>query len=87
MSVVAELPQASLGEFGARLTHPDAVVRRIALADFFDELQSEALPWLVWCLRQDPDVTVRVEAAALLVAWEQPEVVSALCGPLRVCLN
>jgi len=65
-----------------RLQHEDAGVRRIALIELADLEDPDALPWLIQALEADPEGDVRAEAARLLEAWEEPQVVSALCKAL-----
>ena len=65
-----------------RLTAEDAGVRRIALIDLADLEEPDGLLWLVDRLGQDPAEEVRAEAARLLEAWEDAEVVQALCEAL-----
>ena len=65
-----------------RLQHADPGVRRIALIELADLEEPEALPWLARALTIDPAAAVRAEAARLLEAWEEPEVVQALCQAL-----
>ena len=62
-----------------RLNDGDAAVRRIALIDLADLEEPDGLPWLTDALLVDPAAEVRAEAARLLEAWEEPEVVQALC--------
>ncbi|RFU45071.1 HEAT repeat domain-containing protein [Paraburkholderia sp. DHOC27] len=66
----------------ARLAADDAAVRRIALLDIADLEEPDLLPALVSALRDDPAAEVRLEAARVLAAWEQEEIVEALCGAL-----
>lgn len=65
-----------------RLADADAGVRRIALIELADLEDPDGLPWLTDALLVDPHVEVRAEAARLLEAWEEPEVVQALCAAL-----
>ncbi|MCO8169121.1 HEAT repeat domain-containing protein [Pseudomonas sp. 21LCFQ02] len=62
-----------------RLEDADAQVRRIALIDLADLEDPDGLGWLTDRLGHDPAASVRAEAARLLEAWEEPEVVQALC--------
>ncbi|NTX31595.1 HEAT repeat domain-containing protein, partial [Burkholderia pyrrocinia] len=66
----------------ARLSAPDASVRRIALLELADLEESDLVPSFVAALRDDPSADVRSEAARVLGAWEQPDVVDALCRAL-----
>jgi HEAT repeat protein len=86
---VSPLPAASLSSVPAeaaallaRLTDPDSTVRRIALFELADLEDSALLPAFVEALREDPSPDVRREAAAVLAAWEQDDVVEALCAAL-----
>lgn len=65
-----------------RLQAVDPGVRRIGLIDLADLEDPEALPWLTDALLADTCDEVRAEAARLLEAWEEPEVVQALCAAL-----
>lgn len=65
-----------------RLEADDAGVRRIALIELADLEDPDALPWLTDALLVDGADEVRAEAARLLEAWEEPEVVQALCAAL-----
>ncbi|MGB3127855.1 MAG: HEAT repeat domain-containing protein, partial [Pseudomonas sp.] len=65
-----------------RLQAPDAAMRRIALIDLADLEDPDGLEWLVDSLRNDSSVDVRAQAATLLEAWEDAEVVQALCEAL-----
>ncbi|UFH51088.1 HEAT repeat domain-containing protein [Pseudomonas sp. KNUC1026] len=65
-----------------RLAASDAGVRRIALMALADLGDPDSLPWLVQAVASDPSASVRAEAAALLEAWDEPEVVHALCVAL-----
>src|SRR5690606_2831935 len=65
-----------------RLADADAGVRRIALIALADLEDPDGLPWLTDAVLVDADATVRAEAARLLEAWEEPEVVQALCAAL-----
>src|SRR5262245_24385381 len=65
-----------------RLTDDDAGVRPIALIELADLEAPDGLPWLTDALVVDPAPEVRAEAARLLEAWEEPEVVQALCAAL-----
>lgn len=65
-----------------RLQASDAGMRRIALIDLADLEDPDGLEWLVDSLRNDPSVEVRAQAATLLEAWEDGEVVQALCEAL-----
>src|SRR5690606_7753432 len=65
-----------------RLEAVDAGVRRIALIELADLEDPDGLPWLTDALVVDPAAEVRAEAARLLEAWEEPEVVQALCAAL-----
>ena len=58
-----------------RLQAPDAGMRRIALIDLADLEDPDGLVWLVDSLRHDPATDVRAQAASLLEAWEEDEVV------------
>ncbi|WP_312155418.1 HEAT repeat domain-containing protein, partial [Pseudomonas sp.] len=71
-----------IAELLPRLNADDAAVRRIALIDLADLEESEGLPWLTDALLVDSSTEVRTEAARLLEAWEQPDVVQALCAAL-----
>ena len=66
----------------AGLAAPDASVRRIALFELADLEDPGLVPAFVAALRDDPSADVRGEAARVLGAWEQPDVVDALCGAL-----
>ncbi|WP_455733841.1 HEAT repeat domain-containing protein, partial [Burkholderia stabilis] len=66
----------------ARLAAPDASVRRIALLELADLEDPDLVPSFVAALRDDPSADVRGEAARVLGAWEQPDVVDALCRAL-----
>ncbi|WP_202755269.1 HEAT repeat domain-containing protein, partial [Burkholderia cenocepacia] len=66
----------------ARLAAADASVRRIALLELADLEAPELVPSFIAALRDDPSADVRSEAARVLDAWEQPEVVDALCHAL-----
>jgi len=66
----------------ARVAAPDASVRRIALLELADLEDSDLVPIFVAALRDDPCADVRGEAARVLAAWEQPDVVDALCHAL-----
>ena len=57
-------------------------MRRIALIELADLEEPEALPWLARALTGDAAAAVRAEAARLLEAWEEPDVVQALCQAL-----
>ena len=65
-----------------RLEAADAGVRRIALIELADLEDPDGLPWLTDALLVDAADEVRSEAARLLEAWEEPEVVQALCAAL-----
>ncbi|MFS2128121.1 HEAT repeat domain-containing protein, partial [Pseudomonas sp. Pseusp97] len=65
-----------------RLQDADAGVRRIALIELADLEEPDGLPWLAHALNHDDAASVRAEAARLLEAWEEPEVVDALCRAL-----
>src|SRR5688572_6864723 len=65
-----------------RLQNDDSGVRRIALIDLADLEEPDALPLLTESLLNDLDADVRGEAARLLAAWEEPEVIEALCQAL-----
>lgn len=65
-----------------RLSDPDPVVRRIALLDIADLEDETLLPAISHALGHDTSIKVRSEAAHVLAAWEQPEVVAALCKAL-----
>jgi HEAT repeat protein len=65
-----------------RLRDEDPVVRRIALIELADLEEPEGVFWLMEGLRHDPAAEVRTEAARLLEAWEEVEVVQALCQAL-----
>ena len=65
-----------------RLDATDAGVRRIALIELADLEDPDGLPWLTDALLVDAADEVRAEAARLLEAWEEPEVVQALCAAL-----
>ncbi|CAB3754017.1 HEAT repeat domain-containing protein [Paraburkholderia solisilvae] len=66
----------------ARLAAGDAAVRRIALLDLADLEDAALVPAFVAVLRDDPAAEVRREAAGVLAAWEQRDVVEALCNAL-----
>ena len=66
----------------ARLAAPDASVRRIALLELADLEDPGCVPAFVASLRDDASADIRGEAARVLGAWEQPDVVDALCGAL-----
>ena len=66
----------------ARLASPDAAVRRVALFELADLEDPGFVPAFIAALRADPSPDVRAEAARVLGAWEQPDVVDALCGAL-----
>lgn len=66
----------------ARLGDADPAVRRIALFDLADLEDPALLPTFIAALREDPAADVRREAAAVLAAWEDDEVVEALCAAL-----
>ena len=65
-----------------RLGAADAGVRRIALIELADLEDPDGLPWLTDALLVDVADEVRAESARLLEAWEEPEVVQALCAAL-----
>ncbi|WP_024767014.1 HEAT repeat domain-containing protein, partial [Pseudomonas nitroreducens] len=65
-----------------RLQDADAGVRRIALIELADLEDPDGLPWLAHALTHDAAASVRAEAARLLEAWEEPDVVDALCQAL-----
>ena len=65
-----------------RLQDDDAGVRRIALIELADLGDPDSLPFLTSALLHDTHDEVRFEAARLLEAWEEAEVVSALCTAL-----
>ena len=65
-----------------RLQDADAGVRRIALIELADLEDPDGLPWLAHALTHDAAANVRAEAARLLEAWEEPDVVDALCQAL-----
>lgn len=66
----------------ARLASPDAAVRRVAMFELADLEDPGFVPAFIVALRDDPSADVRAEAARVLGAWEQPDVVDALCGAL-----
>ena len=80
LSGVAPLPAATA--LLARLADPDAAVRRVALFELADLEDAALLPAFIAALRDDPAPDVRREAAAVLAAWEQDDVVEALCAAL-----
>ena len=57
-------------------------MRRVALFELADLEDPGFVPAFVAALRDDPSADVRGEAARVLGAWEQPDVVDALCGAL-----
>lgn len=65
-----------------RLRDEDEAVRRIALITLAELEDPDGLPWLIQLLGDDPSGEVRAEAARLLEAWEDPDVVEALCQAL-----
>ncbi|WP_035996232.1 HEAT repeat domain-containing protein [Paraburkholderia caribensis] len=65
-----------------RLADTDAVVRRIALLELADLEDPDALQPIVAALKHDESADVRSEAARVLGAWEQREIVAALCEAL-----
>lgn len=65
-----------------RLADADPVVRRIALFELADLEDAALLPAFVTTLSDDPAPEVRREAACVLGAWENDEVVEALCAAL-----
>lgn len=66
----------------ARLADGDPAVRRVALFELADLEDAALLPVFVGALRDDPAPDVRREAAAVLAAWEEDDVVDALCTAL-----
>ena len=66
----------------SRVAAADASVRRIALLELADLEDPNLVPTFVAALRDDPSADVRGEAARVLAAWEQPDVVDALCRAL-----
>lgn len=80
MSLITDNPDVL--ELQPRLEDSDAGVRRIALIALADLEDPDGLPWLIAALGHDPSASVRAEAARLLEAWEEPEVVHALCQAL-----
>ncbi|KAB0632034.1 HEAT repeat domain-containing protein, partial [Burkholderia territorii] len=66
----------------ARVAAPDPSVRRIALLELDDLEDPGLVPIFVTALHADPSADVRREAARVLAAWEQPDVVDALCRAL-----
>ncbi|HEM9000965.1 TPA: HEAT repeat domain-containing protein, partial [Burkholderia cenocepacia] len=76
------VPAADHAALVARLAAGDASVRRIALLELADLEAPELVPSFVAALRDDPSADVRSEAARVLDAWEQPDVVDALCHAL-----
>ncbi|WP_201325199.1 HEAT repeat domain-containing protein, partial [Burkholderia sp. E168m23] len=69
------VPAADHAALVARLAAADASVRRIALLELADLEAPELVPSFIAALRDDPSADVRSEAARVLDAWEQPEVV------------
>lgn len=80
LSDIDHLPAATA--LLARLADPDAAVRRVALFELADLEDAALLPAFIAALRDDPAPDVRREAAAVLAAWEQDDVVEALCAAL-----
>ncbi|HWT39625.1 MAG TPA: HEAT repeat domain-containing protein [Paraburkholderia sp.] len=66
-----------------RLTDEDAAVRRIALIELADLEDPDALQPIVAALKHDASSDVRSEAARVLGAWEQHDIIEALCNALR----
>lgn len=71
-----------LAEIQLRLESSDAGIRRIALLDLAELDEPETVHLFLTALRQDADTDVRAEAARLLAAWEQDDVVHGLCHAL-----
>lgn len=65
-----------------RLGHSDAGVRRIAVLELADLERPEHLPALTAALRGDPAPEVRAEAARVLAAWDDADVVDTLAQAL-----
>lgn len=65
-----------------RLADADPGVRRVAVLDFADVEDAALLPALARLLRDDPDATLRAEAARALAGWDEPTVVDALAAAL-----
>ena len=80
MSLITDNPD--ILELQPRLEDDDAGVRRIAIIALADLEDPDSLPWLIGALSTDPASSVRAEAARLLEAWEESEVVLALCHAL-----
>ncbi|MEK2602041.1 HEAT repeat domain-containing protein [Burkholderia arboris] len=76
------VPASDHAALVARLAASDASVRRVALLELADLDAPELVPSFVAALRDDPSADVRSEAARVLDAWEQPDVVDALCHAL-----
>ena len=79
-------PQSLAPEAAAllpRLSNDDAAVRRIALIELADLEDPDALPPIVAALKHDASPDVRSEAARVLGAWEQRDIVEALCNALH----
>lgn len=65
-----------------RLSDADPGVRRVAVLDFADLEDEAVLPALARLLRQDPDATLRAEAARALAGWDVDEAVDSLAAAL-----
>ncbi len=67
----------------SRLSNEDAAVRRIALIELADLEDPDALQPIAAALKHDASPDVRSEAARVLGAWEQREIVETLCDALH----
>jgi HEAT repeat protein len=66
-----------------RLTDADTAVRRIALIELADLEDPDALQLIATAMKHDASPDVRGEAARVLGAWEQRDIVEALCHALH----
>jgi len=71
-----------LSTLSERLGSQDPGVRRVALLDFADDGEEELLPAVIELLRDDPDPTLRAEAARALAGWDDRAVVVGLADAL-----
>lgn len=74
---------AEIAALQQRLLDSDPGVRRVALLAFADLEDEALLPTISSLLRQDPEPTLRAEAARALAGWGGDDVVDALADALR----
>lgn len=79
---MTDLLDPEVQELLERLADVDPGVRRVAVLDFADIEDEAVLPALAGLLRDDPDATLRAEAARALAGWDVAAVVDALAAAL-----